>query len=100
MSFILINGTVTGTIEVFQVMAFTGGGMCLWQEECLKPLFNNGGMVASLSGVLAMIWVKNKVEFNNLMVDYNGIKFKSTRRKKMRRTAISAAARTKKARLT
>ena len=29
------------------------------------------GMVASLSGVLAMIWVKNKVESNELlMVDY------------------------------
>ena len=56
-----LMGTVTGMIEVFQVMAFTGGG----------DARSMAGMVSSLSGVLAMIWVKNQVESNELlMVDY------------------------------
>ena len=66
-------GTVTRMIEVFQVMAFTGGGdassMAGGVSKATLPTM--AGMVASLSGVLAMIWVKNKVESNELlMVDY------------------------------
>jgi biopolymer transport protein ExbB len=64
---------VTGMIEVFQVMAFTGGGdarsMAGGVSKATLPTM--AGMVSSLSGVLAMIWVKNQVESNELMmVDY------------------------------
>ena len=68
-----LMGTVTGMIEVFQVMAFTGGGdarsiACGVSKATLPTM---AGMVSSLSGVLAMIWVKNQVESNELlMVDY------------------------------
>jgi biopolymer transport protein ExbB len=66
-------GTVTGMIEVFQVMAFNGGGdaraMAGGVSKATLPTM--AGMVSSLSGVLAMIWVKNQVESNELMmVDY------------------------------
>ena len=66
-------GTVTGMIEVFQVMAFTGGGdarsMAGGVSKATLPTM--AGMVSSLSGVLAMIWVKNQVESRELMmVDY------------------------------
>ena len=68
-----LMGTVTGMIEVFQVMAFTGGGdarsMAGGVSKATLPTM--AGMVSSLSGVLAMIWVKNQVESNELMmVDY------------------------------
>ena len=53
-----LMGTVTGMIEVFQVMAFTGGG----------DARSMAGMVSALSGVLAMIWVKNQVETNELLM--------------------------------
>ena len=56
-------GTVTGMIEVFQVMAFTGGVILdQWQVVYPATLPTMAGMVSSLSGVLAMIWVKNQVE--------------------------------------
>ena len=89
-----LMGTVTGMIEVFQVMAFTGGGdarsMAGGVSKATLPTM--AGMVSSLSGVLAMIWVKNQVESNELMmVDY--VTIKQTRSKIMRRNAISAAAR-------
>ena len=68
-----LMGTVTGMIEVFQVMAFTGGGdarsMAGGVSKATLPTM--AGMVSSLSGVLAMIWVKNQVESRELMmVDY------------------------------
>jgi biopolymer transport protein ExbB len=50
-----LMGTVTGMIEVFQVMAFNGGG-------------DARSMASALSGVLAMIWVKNQVETNELLM--------------------------------
>jgi biopolymer transport protein ExbB len=63
-------GTVTGMIEVFQVMAFTGGGdarsMAGGVSKATLPTM--AGMVSSLSGVLVMIWIKNKVEENELLM--------------------------------
>jgi len=63
-------GTVTGMIEVFQVMAFTGGGdarsMAGGVSKATLPTM--AGMVSALSGVLAMIWVKNQVETNELLM--------------------------------
>ena len=63
-------GTVTGMIEVFQVMAFNGGGdarsMAGGVSKATLPTM--AGMVSALSGVLAMIWVKNQVETNELLM--------------------------------
>ena len=63
-------GTVTGMIEVFQVMAFSGGGdaraMAGGVSKATLPTM--AGMVSSLSGVLVMIWIKNKVEENELLM--------------------------------
>ncbi len=63
-----LMGTVTGMIEVFQVMAFNGGGdarsMAGGVSKATLPTM--AGMVSALSGVLAMIWVKNQVETNEL----------------------------------
>ena len=65
-----LMGTVTGMIEVFQVMAFTGGGdarsMAGGVSKATLPTM--AGMVSSLSGVLVMIWIKNKVEENELLM--------------------------------
>ena len=67
---IWFNGTVTGMIEVFQVMAFTGGGdarsMAGGVSKATLPTM--AGMVSALSGVLAMIWIKNKVETEELLI--------------------------------
>ena len=95
-----LMGTVTGMIEVFQVMAFTGGGdarsMAGGVSKATLPTM--AGMVSSLSGVLAMIWVKNQVESNELMmVDYVTGSSKQGD-KIMRRNAISAAARRRRSR--
>ena len=63
-------GTVTGMIEVFQIMAFTGGGdarsMAGGVSKATLPTM--AGMVSALSGVLVMIWLKNKVEENELLM--------------------------------
>ena len=63
-------GTVTGMIEVFQVMAFSGGGdaraMAGGVSKATLPTM--AGMVSALSGVLVMIWLKNKVEENELLM--------------------------------
>jgi biopolymer transport protein ExbB len=65
-----LMGTVTGMIEVFQVMAFTGGGdarsMAGGVSKATLPTM--AGMVSALSGVLAMIWIKNKVETEELLI--------------------------------
>ena len=65
-----LMGTVTGMIEVFQVMAFNGGGdarsMAGGVSKATLPTM--AGMVSALSGVLAMIWVKNQVETNELLM--------------------------------
>ena len=65
-----LMGTVTGMIEVFQVMAFSGGGdarsMAGGVSKATLPTM--AGMVSALSGVLAMIWVKNQVETNELLM--------------------------------
>ena len=56
-------GTVTGMIEVFTVMAFTGGGnaraMAGGVSHATMPTM--AGMVAALSGLFAMIWLDRKV---------------------------------------
>ena len=58
------------SIEVFQVMAFSGGGdarsMAGGVSKATLPTM--AGMVSALSGVLAMIWVKNQVETNELLM--------------------------------
>ena len=63
-------GTVTGMIEGFQIMAFTGGGdarsMAGGVSKATLPTM--AGMVSALSGVLVMIWLKNKVEENELLM--------------------------------
>ena len=63
-------GTVTGMITVFDVMAFTGGGdvkaMAGGVSKATLPTM--AGMVSALSGVLVMIWLKNKVEENELLM--------------------------------
>ncbi len=65
-----LMGTVTGMIEVFQVMAFSGGGdarsMAGGVSKATLPTM--AGMVSALSGVLVMIWLKNKVEENELLM--------------------------------
>ena len=65
-----LMGTVTGMIEVFQIMAFTGGGdarsMAGGVSKATLPTM--AGMVSALSGVLVMIWLKNKVEENELLM--------------------------------
>ena len=51
-------------------MAFTGGGdarsMAGGVSKATLPTM--AGMVSSLSGVLVMIWIKNKVEENELLM--------------------------------
>jgi len=54
-------GTVTGMIEVFQVMAFSGGGdaraMAGGVSKATLPTM--AGMVVSLSGIFAMIYISS-----------------------------------------
>jgi len=54
-------GTVTGTIEVFQVMAFTGGGdarsMAGGVSKATLPTM--AGMTTALSGVFATIYLNS-----------------------------------------
>ncbi len=57
-------GTVTGMIEVFQVMAFSGGGdaraMAGGVSKATLPTM--AGMVVSLSGIFAMIYISSVSE--------------------------------------
>ena len=57
-------GTVTGMIEVFYVMAFTGGGdaksMAGGVSRATIPTM--AGMVGALSGIFAANWLKHKME--------------------------------------
>ena len=57
-------GTVTGMIEVFQVMAFTGGGdarsMAGGVSKATLPTM--AGMVVALSGIFAMIYISSMSE--------------------------------------
>ena len=60
-------GTVTGMIEVFQVMAFSGGGdaraMAGGVSKATLPTM--AGMVVSLSGIFAMIYISSVSERHN-----------------------------------
>ena len=57
-------GTVTGMIEVFYVMALTGGGdaqsMAGGVSKATIPTM--AGMVGALSGIFASNWLKNKMD--------------------------------------
>lgn len=57
-------GTVTGMIEVFYVMALTGGGdaksMAGGVSKATIPTM--AGMVGALSGIFAYNWLKHKVD--------------------------------------
>ncbi len=57
-------GTVTGMIEVFNVLAISGGGdvrsMAGGVSKATIPTM--AGMVAALSGVFTNIWLKRRVE--------------------------------------
>ena len=57
-------GTVTGMIEVFQVMAFSGGGdaraMAGGVSKATLPTM--AGMVVALSGIFAMIYISSMSE--------------------------------------
>jgi biopolymer transport protein ExbB len=59
-----LMGTVTGMIEVFQIMAFTGGGdarsMAGGVSKATLPTM--AGMVVSLSGIFAMIYISSVSE--------------------------------------
>ena len=57
-------GTVTGMIEVFNILAITGGGdarsMASGVSKATIPTM--AGMVAALSGVFASTWLARKAE--------------------------------------
>ena len=57
-------GTVTGMIEVFFVMALTGGGdaksMAGGVSKATIPTM--AGMVGALSGIFASNWLKHKMD--------------------------------------
>jgi len=57
-------GTVTGMIEVFYVMALTGGGdaksMAGGVSKATIPTM--AGMVGALSGIFAFNWLKHRIE--------------------------------------
>jgi biopolymer transport protein ExbB len=59
-----LMGTVTGMIEVFYVMAFTGGGdaqsMAGGVSKATIPTM--AGMVGALSGIFASNWLKHRVD--------------------------------------
>jgi biopolymer transport protein ExbB len=59
-----LMGTVTGMIEVFYVMAFTGGGdaqsMAGGVSKATIPTM--AGMVGALSGIFATNWLKHRVD--------------------------------------
>ena len=59
-------GTVTGMIEVFFVMALTGGGdaksMAGGVSKATIPTM--AGMVGALSGIFASNWLKNRIDVN------------------------------------
>jgi len=59
-----LMGTVTGMIEVFYVMAFTGGGdaqsMAGGVSKATIPTM--AGMVGALSGIFASNWLKVRVD--------------------------------------
>lgn len=63
-------GTVTGMIEVFNVMAVTGGGdaksMAGGVSRATIPTM--AGMVAAISGVFANTWVSRTVERENTLL--------------------------------
>ena len=65
-SIIWSSGTVTGMIEVFQVMAFTGGGDARSMAGGVSAtLPTMAGMTTALSGVFATIYLnaaKNREE--------------------------------------
>ena len=66
-------GTVTGMIEVFFVMAITGGGdaksMAGGVSKATIPTM--AGMVGALSGIFAFNFLKNKVDKNlELLADH------------------------------
>ena len=57
-------GTVTGMIEVFYVMALTGGGdaksMAGGVSKATIPTM--AGMVGALSGIFAFNWLKHRID--------------------------------------
>ena len=62
-------GTVTGMIEVFQVMAFTGGGDARsWQRRIKATLPTMAGMTTALSGVFAQIYLNSAKSREELFV--------------------------------
>lgn len=66
-------GTVTGMIEVFFVMALTGGGdaksMAGGVSKATIPTM--AGMVGALSGIFASNWLKHKMETDISLLEDN-----------------------------
>lgn len=66
-------GTVTGMIEVFFVMALTGGGdaksMAGGVSKATIPTM--AGMVGALSGIFASNWLKHKMDNNLALLEDN-----------------------------
>ncbi len=66
-------GTVTGMIEVFFVMALTGGGdaksMAGGVSKATIPTM--AGMVGALSGIFASNWLKHKMDYELALLEDN-----------------------------
>lgn len=66
-------GTVTGMIEVFYVMALTGGGdaksMASGVSKATIPTM--AGMVGALSGIFAFNWLKHRIDTDLELLEDN-----------------------------
>ena len=64
-------GTVTGMIEVFSVLSITGGGQARSMADGISKatIPTMAGMVASLSGVVAYIYISQKAARESELIE-------------------------------